>query len=43
MLPFLSEEILSMIGLMVLRFGAPIMIVLLMGSLAQRFEQLRQA
>jgi hypothetical protein len=43
MLPFLSEEILPMIGVMILRFGAPIMIILLIGSLAQRFEQLRQA
>lgn len=42
MLPFPSEEILPMMGLMFLRFGAPLMIVLVLGSLAQRFEQLRQ-
>lgn len=43
MLPFPSEEILPMMGLMFLRLGAPLLIVFALGSLAQRLEQLGQA
>lgn len=43
MLPFPAEEALPMLAMMFLRLGAPIMIVVMFGSLVQRFEQLRQA
>ena len=39
MMPFPAEEILPMLAMMFLRLGVPVLFVLIMGSLAQRFEQ----
>lgn len=41
MMPFPSDEILPMLAMTFLRLGVPMMIVVLLGSLAQRFEQQR--
>lgn len=41
MIPFPAEEILPMLALMFLRMGVPLMIILMMGTLAQRFQRLQ--
>jgi hypothetical protein len=41
MMPFPAEEALPMITMMFLRLGVPALIVLMMGTLAQRFERLQ--
>jgi hypothetical protein len=41
MIPFPAEEVLPMLAMMFLRFGAPVMLVVMLGSLVQRFEQRR--
>jgi hypothetical protein len=41
MIPFPAEEILPMVAMMFLRLGVPVMIIMMMGALAQRFERLQ--
>ncbi len=41
MMPFPAEEVLPMVAMMFLRLGVPAMIVLMMGTLAQRFERVQ--
>ena len=41
MIPFPTEEILPMVAMMFLRLGVPVMIILMMGALAQHFERLQ--
>jgi hypothetical protein len=41
MIPFPAEEILPMVAMMFLRLGVPVMIILMMGALAQRFDHLQ--
>jgi hypothetical protein len=41
MMPFPAEEVLPMLAMMLLRLGMPVMIILMMGALAQRFERLQ--
>ncbi len=39
MMPFPAEEILPMLAMLFVRLGVPVVLVVLMGSLAQRYEQ----
>lgn len=41
MLPVPAEEILPLLGLMFLRLGAPMVMILLLGTLAQRTGRLQ--
>lgn len=40
MIPIPASEILAMLGLTMLRLGVPLLLILLVGALAQRVEQL---
>lgn len=39
MIPFPAEEVLPTMSMMFLRLGVPALIILMMGTLAQRFER----
>ncbi len=39
MIPFPVEEILPMLAMLFLRLGLPVLLILMMGTLVQRFEQ----
>ena len=41
MLPIETAALLSFVGLLVLRFGVPILVMLVMGSLASRMQTAR--
>lgn len=41
MIPFPAEEVLPTMAMMFLRLGVPAMIILMMGTLAQRFERMQ--
>jgi hypothetical protein len=41
MIPFPAEEALPMMAMMFLRLGVPALIILMMGTLAQRFGHLQ--
>jgi hypothetical protein len=41
MLPFESTEFLAFIGLTILRLGVPLLMIILLGMVAQRIEQLQ--
>ncbi len=41
MIPFPADEVLPMLAMMFLRLGVPLMILLMMGALAQRVERLQ--
>lgn len=41
MMPFPAEEVLPTMAMMFLRLGVPAMIILMMGTLAQRFERMQ--
>lgn len=41
MIPMPASEILAMFGLLILRLVVPLLIILLLGTLAQRVEQLQ--
>ena len=41
MVPFESTELLAFIGLTILRLGVPLLVIFLLGLVAQRIEQLQ--
>ena len=41
MLPFPADELLPMLAMTFLRLGLPLVMVVMLGSLVQRFEQRR--
>jgi hypothetical protein len=41
MIPFPAEEVLPAMAMMFLRLGVPVMIIVMMGTLVQRFERLQ--
>ena len=41
MIPFPAEEVLPMMAMMVLRLGVPALIILMIGTLAQRLGHLQ--
>ncbi len=41
MIPVPAEEFLPLLAMMFLRLGLPVMIIVMLGALAQRFERLQ--
>jgi hypothetical protein len=41
MIPFPAEEVMPMMAMMFLRLGVPALIILMMGTLAQRLERVQ--
>jgi len=41
MIPVPAEEFLPLLAMMILRLGLPVMIIVMLGALAQRFERLQ--
>lgn len=41
MLPFENAELLAFVGLTILRIGVPLLVIVLLGIVAQRIEQLQ--